>query len=210
MVQLVKNPPAIAGHAEGTVSNPGSGRSPRKGNGNPLQYSCLENAMDRGAWWATAHGVSKSRTQLSRHTRTQGWKFLLVLLFWFSHIDSLLCKEEQGYCLIFCFKLADIILGKCKEVVEAPLSCGESCFHLSTLPEEARLVAGTACSIKKQMAHKKLFRQFHLLATKALKLWLWTGASTTKWSNQFTSEVKVQMRVIPKSDKWFPGHPQGD
>ena len=44
---------------------PGSGRSPRKGNGNPLQYSCLENSMDRGAWWATVHGVTKSRTQLS-------------------------------------------------------------------------------------------------------------------------------------------------
>ena len=43
---------------------PGSGRSPGEGNGNPLQYSCLENPMDRGAWWATVYGVSKSRTQL--------------------------------------------------------------------------------------------------------------------------------------------------
>ena len=40
---------------------PGLGRSPRGGRGNPLQYSCLENPMDRGAWWATVHGVSKSR-----------------------------------------------------------------------------------------------------------------------------------------------------
>ena len=39
---------------------PGSGRSPGGGNGNPLQYSCLENPMDRGAWWATIHGVAKS------------------------------------------------------------------------------------------------------------------------------------------------------
>ena len=39
---------------------PGSGRSSGKGNGNPLQYSCLENPMDRGAWWAIVHGVSKS------------------------------------------------------------------------------------------------------------------------------------------------------
>jgi len=46
-------------------SIPGSGRSPGEGNGNPLQYSCLENPMDRGAWWATVHGVSKSWTQLS-------------------------------------------------------------------------------------------------------------------------------------------------
>ena len=44
---------------------PGSGRSLGEGNGNPLQYSCLENPMDRGAWWATVHGVAKSRTQLS-------------------------------------------------------------------------------------------------------------------------------------------------
>ena len=52
-------------NAGGLSSIPGSGRSPREGNGNPLQYSCLENSMDRGAWWATAHGVTKSRTQLS-------------------------------------------------------------------------------------------------------------------------------------------------
>ena len=43
-------------------SIPGSGRSPGEGNGNPLQYSCLENPMDRGAWRATVHGVTKSRT----------------------------------------------------------------------------------------------------------------------------------------------------
>ena len=48
----------------------GSGRSPGEGNGNPLQYSCLENPMDRGAWWATVHGVAKSQTQLSYFTFT--------------------------------------------------------------------------------------------------------------------------------------------
>ena len=46
-------------------SIPGSGRSPGEGNGNPLQYSYLENFMDRGAWWATVHGVAKSQTRLS-------------------------------------------------------------------------------------------------------------------------------------------------
>ena len=46
-------------------SIPGLGRFPGEGNSNPLQYSCLENPMDRGAWWATVHGVAKSRTQLS-------------------------------------------------------------------------------------------------------------------------------------------------
>ena len=44
---------------------PGSGRSPGEGNGNPLQYSCLENPKDKGAGWATVHGVAKSRTRLS-------------------------------------------------------------------------------------------------------------------------------------------------
>ena len=49
-------------------SIPGLGRSSGEGNGNPLQYSCLENSMDGGAWWATVHGVAKSRTQLSDFT----------------------------------------------------------------------------------------------------------------------------------------------
>ena len=46
---------------------PGSGKSPREGNGNPLQYSCLGNPMDRGAWWAAVHGVTKSQTRLSNY-----------------------------------------------------------------------------------------------------------------------------------------------
>ena len=46
-------------------SIPGLGRSPGEGNGNPLQCSCLENPLDRGAWWATVHGVTKSQTQMS-------------------------------------------------------------------------------------------------------------------------------------------------
>ena len=53
---------ASAFNAGDLGSIPGWGRSPGEGNGNPLQYSCLENPMDREAWWATAHGVSKSQT----------------------------------------------------------------------------------------------------------------------------------------------------
>ena len=53
---VVKNPPIYAGD---TGSIPGLGRSPGEGNGNALQYSCLENPKDRRAWWATAHGVTK-------------------------------------------------------------------------------------------------------------------------------------------------------
>ena len=59
---------ASACNAGDLGSIPGSGRSSGEGNGNPLQYSCLENPMDRGAWQATLHGVEKSRTQLSNFT----------------------------------------------------------------------------------------------------------------------------------------------
>ena len=72
---MVKNLPAKAGDAR---SIPGLGRPPGEGNGNPLQYSCLGNPMDRGAWWATVHGVKKESdtterlnnnwTQLSLHS----------------------------------------------------------------------------------------------------------------------------------------------
>ena len=55
----MKNLPAIAGDARYMVSIPGLGRSSGEGNGNPLQYSCLENPTDRGAWWATVHGVAE-------------------------------------------------------------------------------------------------------------------------------------------------------
>ena len=61
---------ASACNAGDLGSIPGLGRSPGEGNGNPLQYSCLENPMDRGAWWATVHGVAKSRTRLSDFTFT--------------------------------------------------------------------------------------------------------------------------------------------
>ena len=57
---MVKNPPANAGDSGDTGPIPGLGRSPGGGHGNSLQYSCLENPMDRGAWWATVHGVPES------------------------------------------------------------------------------------------------------------------------------------------------------
>ena len=67
VAQMVKNPPASAGEAKDKGSIPGSGRSPGEGNGNLLQYSYLENSMDRGAWWATVHGVAKSQIWLIMH-----------------------------------------------------------------------------------------------------------------------------------------------
>ena len=70
MVLVVKSPPGNAGDAEDAGSIPGLGTSHGEGNGTPLQYSCLENPMDRGAWWAAVHGVAKSRARLSDFTFT--------------------------------------------------------------------------------------------------------------------------------------------
>ena len=70
---VVKNPPTNAGDATDVGSIPGSGRSPEGGNGNPLQYSCLENSMDNGAWWATVHGVATSQNT-TEHAHIQRTK----------------------------------------------------------------------------------------------------------------------------------------
>ena len=63
---MLKNPPANAGDIRDTGLIPGSGRSPGEGHWNPLQYSCLENSLDRGAWQAIVHRVAQSRTRLKR------------------------------------------------------------------------------------------------------------------------------------------------
>ena len=65
VVQLVKNQPASTGEERDVGLIPRLGKIPGVGNGNPLQYSCLENSMDTGAWRATVHGVTKNRIQLS-------------------------------------------------------------------------------------------------------------------------------------------------
>ena len=67
-----KNPPANAGDA---VLIPGLGRSSREINGNPLQYSCLGNSMDRRAWQAAVHGVAKNHTRLNNNNKSQSTKF---------------------------------------------------------------------------------------------------------------------------------------
>ena len=67
--RVVKNPSVNAGNMG---VKPGLGRSPGVGNGNPLRYSCLENSMDRGAWWATVHGL----TELDMNEHTQAYIFM--------------------------------------------------------------------------------------------------------------------------------------
>ena len=75
---MVKNPPANAGDIRDANSIPGKGRSPGRGRGNPLQYSCLKNSMDRGVWRATVHRVAHSQTQLKQIS--MAWYKLLHVL----------------------------------------------------------------------------------------------------------------------------------
>ena len=89
VAQLVKNLPANAGDA-GSI--PGSGRSPGEGNGTPLQYSCLGNPMDRGAWRAIVYGVKKSWTRLSVHAYIHMFILLYSLLI---HLTSLVAQTVK-------------------------------------------------------------------------------------------------------------------
>ena len=81
MVLLVKNSPANVGDIRDTSSIPGSERSPGGGHGKPLQYSSLQNPMDRGAWWAVVHGATKESdiSEVTQHTCHETLKcFVLV------------------------------------------------------------------------------------------------------------------------------------
>ena len=89
---VAKNPPASAGDKREVGLIPGSGRFPGGGHGNPLHYSCLENPLDRGAWRATVHEVTESRTRLkwpSRHMRT-------LVEIYFLHLPLLLIKTQPS------------------------------------------------------------------------------------------------------------------
>ena len=81
---VVKNPPSNPGDALDKGSIPGPGRSPGGGHGNPLHYPCLENSMDRGAWWAIVHRVAKSLTQLKQLSMHAGvWPEAIKNLFFY-------------------------------------------------------------------------------------------------------------------------------
>ena len=111
---------------------PGSGRSPEEGNGNPLQYSCLGNPMGGGAWWATVHGVAKSRTRLSdftftleETTRIVSNASILTLLkgafapFGFIIPVSLYCN--------YCYSFSVIVLSTTLHDIRSDLN---KCFHI--------------------------------------------------------------------------------
>ena len=92
---MVKNPPANAGNAGDLGLIPGSGRSFGEGNSNPVQYFCLENSMDRGAQWATVHGVTKNQMQLSTHNLIMSEKTLI------SNKITLVDIGVQGFSISF-------------------------------------------------------------------------------------------------------------
>ena len=79
MALVVRNPPANAGDARDAGLIPGLGRCLGEGHGNPLQYSCLENHLDRGAWWAIVLRVAKSGTQLKRLNMRALWLMVISL-----------------------------------------------------------------------------------------------------------------------------------
>ena len=93
-IRGVKNLTVSAEDVRDMGSIPGMGRSLGGRNGNPLQYSCLENSIDRGAWLVTVHGVAKSQTQLSTHIRTHTHTNVLLCWFWGNH-------KFSGFPLIF-------------------------------------------------------------------------------------------------------------
>ena len=85
---------------------PGSGRSPGGGDGNPLQYSCLENPMDRGAWCTAVHGITKSWTQLTKHTCMLSYECADIL-----PDDIIICISSMSSGLIFILELIKAAIG---------------------------------------------------------------------------------------------------
>ena len=91
---MVNNLPSNAGYTRDTGSIPGLGRSPGVGNGNPLQYSCLENSMDRGVWQATVYGVANKGTQLSMHMGTRAHAYTHT----HTHTHTHFTHNGQSHC----------------------------------------------------------------------------------------------------------------
>ena len=91
---MVKSPTANAGDIRDMGSIPVLGRIPGEGNGNPLQYSYLENPMDKGAWQAIVHGVTKNQTQLRRLSTAQKDVFIIVVINKYSYFWRTWCQAD--------------------------------------------------------------------------------------------------------------------
>ena len=109
VVLVIKNLPANVGDARDSGSIPGLGRSPGVENGDRLQYSCLENSMDKGAWWAIVHRAAKSQTLLSDLTISLHFWLDRVMLKVLSNaepIETQTCFISITFCETFCENLA--------------------------------------------------------------------------------------------------------
>ena len=102
---MVENPPANAEDTRDEGSILGSERSPRRGNGNPLKYSCLENTMDRGAWWAIVHGVTKSQTWLSTRTHINFSKYNINIIVKYIIYLPFLSVDPVSFIVFFPFNM---------------------------------------------------------------------------------------------------------
>ena len=100
---VVKNLPDNAGDTGNAGSVSGLGWSPGVGNGNPLQYSCLENPMDRGAWQATVHGVAKSQTWLSTHANVFLAKKKMSILALCPFLNQIIWFLDTQLCEVFIY-----------------------------------------------------------------------------------------------------------
>ena len=120
---VVKNLPVHEGDA-GSI--PESGRSPGGGNGDPLQYSCLENSMSRGGWWATVHGVAKRQTQLSTHAcMVNSWEVKILPFRILSEWNAWMRCFCNGACEWSGQLLAEPVLGEPESFVVAMFHCYE-------------------------------------------------------------------------------------
>ena len=141
---MLKKPPANEGDIRDTSLIPGWGRSPGRGHGNQLQYSCLENPMDRGAWRATVHGVAKSRTRLKKLSTHTHMYTIKLLTFDFSFLKFKKIKKTlfwSKYLHLVFYTIASRITFD--SFTPRFFCTGAKKLHAKRIPSGAPLVAQT-------------------------------------------------------------------